>query len=304
MFPVRKAQLAAIAFLTSLTLAAALHSAPAFAQDVTVHQVYEAVQAGRLEQAETMMVQVLRDHPNSAKAHYVAAEVYAKEGRLGTARGELTRAEQLDPSLSFAKPEAVRALRAAIDGGSAGASGSRIERGALQARDAAATSERGGFPWGWILVLGAVVIGGVMLLNARRRAAASSSYGMSPQQGGYPAPGAATPYPGSPMPMNPSAPSGGMGSGLVGALATGAAVGAGVVAGEAIAHRLMGDHGRDGNPSGSPAPLADAGAGQGLQQVDPDFGVQDGGGWDHAGSADNGDFGGDLGGDLGGDDWS
>ena len=300
MFPVRRAQLAAIAFLTSLTFAAALHSAPAFAQDVTVHQVYEAVQAGRLEQAETMMVQVLRDHPNSAKAHYVAAEVYAKEGRMGTARGELARAEQLDPSLSFAKPEAVRALRAAIDGGAGAASGSRVERGAMQARDGAATGERSGFPWVWIMVLGVVVIGAAALLSARRRAAASSPYGMSPQQGGYPAPSAATPYPGNPMPMSPSAPAGGMGSGLMGSLATGAAVGAGVVAGEALAHRLMGDHGRDGYPSGSPAPLADGGAGQGLQQVDPDFGVQDGGGWDGAGSAD----GGDLGGDLGGDDWS
>ena len=38
------------------------------------------------------------------------------------------------------------------------------------------------------------------------------------------------------------APAGGIGSGLLGSLATGAAVGAGVVAGEALMHRVLDGH--------------------------------------------------------------
>jgi hypothetical protein len=39
--------------------------------DPTVHQIYEAASSGHLDQAQQMMDEVLRDHPNSAKAHYV-----------------------------------------------------------------------------------------------------------------------------------------------------------------------------------------------------------------------------------------
>jgi len=41
--------------------------------DPTVHQIYEAASSGHLDQAQQMMDQVLRDHPESAKAHYVQA---------------------------------------------------------------------------------------------------------------------------------------------------------------------------------------------------------------------------------------
>ena len=56
-------------------------SAPAFAaNDPTIGQVYEAANSGHLDEAQQMMSQVLRDHPQSARAHYVAAEVYARAG--------------------------------------------------------------------------------------------------------------------------------------------------------------------------------------------------------------------------------
>ena len=45
--------------------------------------------AGHLDQAQQMMTQVLADHPNSAKAHYVQAELYAREGKAALARSEL-----------------------------------------------------------------------------------------------------------------------------------------------------------------------------------------------------------------------
>ena len=41
-----------------------------------------------------MMDQVLRDPPNSAMAHFVMAELLAKEGRVSNARFELATAER------------------------------------------------------------------------------------------------------------------------------------------------------------------------------------------------------------------
>ena len=78
-------------FRTSLVLILALGCAgPVLAQaGPTPHQVYQALNSGHLDQAHTMITQVLKEHPESAEAHYVAAEVYAREGNLGSARQEL-----------------------------------------------------------------------------------------------------------------------------------------------------------------------------------------------------------------------
>src|SRR2546425_12452525 len=41
---------------------------PTFAaEDATMHQVYQAAEAGKFSEAQSMMDKVLRDHPNSAK---------------------------------------------------------------------------------------------------------------------------------------------------------------------------------------------------------------------------------------------
>src|ERR1700716_3800125 len=83
-------------------------AAPVLADtDPTLHQVYEAAQTGHMDQAQQMMNQVLRDHPTSARAHFVEAELSARSGNFPKAREELARAQQLDPGLSFAKPQAV-----------------------------------------------------------------------------------------------------------------------------------------------------------------------------------------------------
>ena len=73
----------------------------------TLAQVYATAQAGNLEQAQVMMQQVLVAHPGSARAHFVQAELSARQGKLGRAREALASAEKLSPGLSFAKPEAV-----------------------------------------------------------------------------------------------------------------------------------------------------------------------------------------------------
>ena len=56
-----------------------------------------------------MIDQVLRDHPDSAQAHYIEAQIAAKMSNFPQARAELAKAEQLDPSGSFATPDALAA---------------------------------------------------------------------------------------------------------------------------------------------------------------------------------------------------
>jgi len=80
----------------------------------TVDQIYLAEQAGRTDEAQRMIAQVLAAHPNSAKAHYVQAELYARAGKFSLARTELGLAEQLQPNLQFAKPRAISELRAQL----------------------------------------------------------------------------------------------------------------------------------------------------------------------------------------------
>ena len=79
---------------TSLVLALALACAgPVLAQSSpTPAQVYDALKAGQLTQADQMIKQALKEHPTSGKVHFVAAEVYAREGNFGAARQELATA--------------------------------------------------------------------------------------------------------------------------------------------------------------------------------------------------------------------
>ena len=94
---------------------------PVLAADPTVDEVYQAERAGHPDQAQQLMNQVLRDHPNSAKAHYVEAEISARANNFGRARDELATAQRLDPSGAFAKPESLAALQRELARGSVAA---------------------------------------------------------------------------------------------------------------------------------------------------------------------------------------
>jgi hypothetical protein len=88
---------------------------PALASnDPTLQLINAHVRAGHLDQARQMINQVLIDYPHNARAHYVAAELALRSGRLVVARGELNKAERLDPGLPFANPGAVEALKAEL----------------------------------------------------------------------------------------------------------------------------------------------------------------------------------------------
>jgi uncharacterized protein len=265
----------------ALSLGTCCFSVPVFAQaaDPTMNQIYDAAASGHLDQAQQMITQVLADHPNSAKAHYVQAELYAKEGKISLARAELATAERLNPGLTSFSPRSVAELKSQL-GLSTRSAGQVIS---VPARSAPRV------PWGTLLIL-AVMAGLLIMLFRRRRIPPYSQYpatGPGPGVGGPPGaygPGYGPGY-------GPAPGGGGIGSGIAGGLASGLAVGAGVVAGEEVAHHFL-DGGRR---EGGVIPPADA-AEPGYSNSDmggADFGANDPGSWDDGGG---------LGG--GGDDWS
>ena len=294
-------------FVVALVVTAALGTLPAIAaQEPSMHEIYQAAQDGRFIEAQTMMDQVLKEHPNSAKAHYVQAELQAKQGLLSKADAELRTAERLQPGLAFAKPEAVDKLRAIIAAPRGSVQSKPGNQSVRPAQVNQAAPEKG-LPWG-LLLGGAGLVAAIVFATRfmRQRSAAAmapaggfgaAAYGASPgmqPQGfgrGPAGPMAAPAYGAAPAQgMAPTA-GGGIGSGIMGGLATGAAVGAGIVAGQALMHHFT-DGDKSNNvappPAGnnwSPEPANDMGGN--------DFGVNDGSSWDDGGSS-----------SAGGDDWN
>jgi hypothetical protein len=277
----------AAALLATATFVAAEQ---AVAAEPTIDQVYHAAESGNFVQAQQMMDEVLRAHPNSAKAHYVEADLLAKQGRVGSARSELATAERLEPGLPFVRPQAVQELERRVSGASV-MSPAVVPPGVE-------TPQRSGLSFSTVLFGLAVVLLAVLIIQAVRRRAQ-----------GIPAPMGGTTYgpqgyaPYGPQPQGPVPygmgpyPSGGMGSGILGGLATGAAVGAGVVAGEALAHRIgQGLSGGAGGGSWTDQGVVESGSTVPDDMGGNDFGIQDTSGWD--------DGGGGGGGDVGGSDWS
>jgi hypothetical protein len=254
----------------ALTCAAPLYAA----SDPSISQVYDAARAGHLDQAQQMMSHVLQDHPQSAKAHYVAAEIYARGGNTSRARQELDTAQTLAPGLPFARAESVQALQQEL------AHEQSVQRAPRYPQVLSP------FPLRTVLLL----LGGIFVvwLIMRRRNPAGGMYSQYPNA--VPAAG------GGPMNYGGPGVGSGMGSGIAGGLASGLAVGAGVVAGEELARHFL-----DGNrqapgvlPPGSDAAGVPDNSGMGG----PDFGVSDPRSWDDSsGSLGGGDVG-------GGDDWT
>lgn len=294
---------------TWFAIAAMLACSVAFAQsEPTLAQIYETARAGKLEQAQVMMQQVLVAHPDSAKAHFVSAELSASQGKLGKAREDLATAEKLAPGLPFAKPETVSALRTQLAAKPATAN-SVVAKKAPDAGLSAPARPASSFPWGMALALGGAAVALVVFLS-RKKAQAPMQPQAYPQNGDARGNGlsgtqtfgtgaGAGPAYGQPAYGQPpyGQPAGsGMGGRMMGGLATGLAVGAGVVAAEAIGKNLMG--GRDAHSENSSA----AAANNDFQPVPnpnnnlggENFGVADGGSWDDGGSdlASGGDIGG------------
>jgi len=274
---------------TIITLALLFLTAPGFAEDEpSMHQVYLAAEAGKFNEAQAMMDKVLRAHPNSAKAHFVEAELLAKQGLLSNASIELSTAERLQPGLPFAKPEAVKNLKNRISSTPNGAAQPNIAQQSLP------SSVKDWTPW-LLLSLGiSLVIFLIGYMNRRNsNIIPANSYGGN-------GPGSNM----SPVGANGNGPvmgqpaTGGMGSGIMSNLATGAALGAGVVAGEALMHHFIDGDKKDVIPE--PEQHHDSSPWNVSRNISvnddmggTDFGIEDTSSWDDGGVSDGG-----------GDDWT
>jgi hypothetical protein len=240
------------------------------AADPTPSQVYQAPEGGKLTGTQQMMGQVLREHPRSAEAHWLAAQLAARAGQYGPARRELRTAQRLAPGLPFARPRSVLALERQLG---------------LAPSGAPPAPRRHAFPLGLFLVLIAVAL---ILWTVLRRRAALLGYPQDPGSmpaGGMPPPGYGPGgYLGGYVP--------GTGPGLMGNIASGLALGAGVAAGENF---------HSGQEGGGVA-QGDAGPATGNSDMEAkDLGHSDpgsreddggGGGWDDAGGMTGGGDGG------------
>lgn len=267
--------------MRGMVIALCLGAGLAMAQaEPTLNEIYATAQAGKVDQAQVMVQQVLVSHPGSAKAYFVQSELFARQGNRGRAQQSLAKAEQLAPGLPFAKPDAVQSLRAQL------ASPTSAVANPVQSHAAAPASQAN-----WLLpalLAGLVLVAGYFIFRRRPPAAAMqpAGYGPSldgPQQFGNG--GGMSPTYG-PTPYGQPAGSG-LGGKILGGVAAGLAVGAGVMAAEAIGRNLMGEHHSPLSPdnlSGNGYQPMAGNADMGGQE----FGVTNGNAWDDGGSVDSG----------------
>ena len=301
-----------------LAVIALLSFGAAMAQsEPSLKQIYEAAQSGKVDQAQVMVQQVLIAHPTSAKAHYVQAELFARQGQASRGREALQMADKLAPGLPFAKPEAVQALRTQLASKPSAPAAREVSSPPVSGRDAAApASFLSSFPVGLGLALGGGAIAFAIFLLRKKPAQDTASPGSNANAntnsyanpntggigsgigGGLSGPqtfgaGAAV-APGFAQPNGQAAysppgygqPAGsGLGGRVMGGLATGLAVGAGVMAAQAIGKSLMGNNEHAVQPG-------NAAAGQGYEPLasnsdlgGQNFGVNDASSWDNGGSS-------------------
>jgi hypothetical protein len=192
-------------------------------------EVEAAIQQGNYTLAEQDLRQAITEHPQSAKAHYLLAQVLAHEGNIGEAQKEASQAKAIDPKISFTDPAKFNHFQAELNQALAPSTGAR--RPAASAREVpyaaveqpAAQPRSSGSIWPW--VIGAVIV--VLLFGWFRRRQQGVMYGnqgYGPQ--GYGAPGPQNPYGGNgpyPPPGYQPGPQGGSGIGgsILGGLAGG-----------------------------------------------------------------------------------
>lgn len=80
----------------------------------SLNDVRATVNKGDYAGAETMMRDVLAQHPKSAKVHYIYAEILAHLGRKNEAAQHAMQAKKLDPEIHFTAPDKFRAFEAEL----------------------------------------------------------------------------------------------------------------------------------------------------------------------------------------------
>ncbi|SFW25198.1 tetratricopeptide repeat protein [Luteibacter sp. UNCMF366Tsu5.1] len=147
-------------FLVLLCLATAASAAD------SPKDVQAAIDRGDYATAETLLRQAVSEHPSSAKAHYVLAEVLAHQGNIGEAKAEATKASSLDPATHFTDPAKFQAFQRKLDA-ALGTPGAKRPLGSLRSIDAPqapAVAAPVAATTGGSSHLGLVIVGGIALL--------------------------------------------------------------------------------------------------------------------------------------------
>jgi len=190
-------------------------------------EVEAAIQQGNYTLAEQDLRQAIVEHPQSAKAHYLLAQVLAHEGNIGDAQKEASQAKALDPKIGFTSPAKFEQFQSELNQALAPATG--VRRPAATPREAryaaaeqpAAAPRSSGSIWPW--VIGAIIV--VLLFGwfRRRQQGVMNNQGYGNQ--GYGAPGPQNPYGNGPYPPPGYQPGPQGGSGIGGSILGGLAGG-------------------------------------------------------------------------------
>lgn len=129
-------------------------------EDIEAH-----LRAGRWQQAEAELHQVLEKHPTNAAAHYWLAQAEYRQGKVQEAAAEARRAVELDPSKQFAADPQL--LATMLSGASARTGGATASQGPIVASPSAPAARGGSHLYGWLIAL-ALIGGSVILWFATR----------------------------------------------------------------------------------------------------------------------------------------
>jgi hypothetical protein len=257
--------------ISALVLSLAAFTTVVVAQP-TVKEIYQTAQTDK-QQALSMINEVIRSHPNSARAYYIQSELLLQSGKKAEARASFVKSQQLDPNLSFAKPESVTRLRDALGIKKPNSTGLNIDNDRL-------------ILWGCGILL--VVLIAIMFMRRKKEEVPDyvRSYNLQPRPitpfNQNPAASSTAPGAAQPQPVAQAAPA--AGGGMMGSLAQGAAIGVGVAAGATLANHLLNGNKASAAPAETSAPQPSYVP---TYTPDQDFGVQDSGG-DWGGSDDSG----------------
>ena len=229
----------------------------------SIHSIFRAVNSGDLTKAHHMIETVLRAHPRSAKAHYVAAQILIRQGDVQGAKNELQIARKIEPNLSFVKKEDVDMLEQRID----------------QLTHAHPKTKNSNSWIFWIILAAALLVLYLIWRNYSRRSMLSQGYPHNPNHKNQDS---------SPTSSNINRSSNGFfGNGFFGNILSGLAMGAGFAAGERIVDNIMDS--RDSNDNLSSDQIQDNSDQEFFDSTDNDFGIDDSSSWDDGGDFDVGD---------------
>ena len=267
----------------------------------SLQEVEAQVSQGHYTQAESMMKEVVAAKPNSARAHYLYAEILAHDGSLARAADEARLARQIDPDIGFTTPEKFKAFEASLTRPPTPApriAATPSTKPAIAPAAMAPAAQSAGIP-SWVWLAGLAVVAFLLWRGFSRSTAAAAggavaapgaTFGAAPVGANAMAPGA--------MPYGPGYPAQRPGSGMMGVgLGVAGGVAAGMLASE-LMHRNrdsnVDNSGNGGNAQPGFFESPSSGAGNELADRPIDFGTG-GSDWD-SGSVDAGGGGSDSGG--------